>query len=284
MLGDYLYYIGFRIKEWFSEKGKKETVRLQKRRGAQHKYTFQKMAVVLAAVLWLIAAANVLWGHKAVSGPDKIISAFSSNAYAEMTSSVTAYGKYGTVNLTDNAKRLILEKIAEQIGISRYEIMDTTDDGSSVKTLSQSSVNGDVICKFITQTTGAGSDQYLYIGITLKNTIDSTFTYEEKVKEILDSLEMTANVTVNLKGEISGKLNANAKDALSDQLLSQIDAKIIAQNRTDEVYTIYAYDKDIREYLTVGSDKVNVNVSIAYDDIKNVTNIYFSTPINNEDY
>lgn len=288
MLGDYLYYIGFRIKEWFSEKGKKEAVSRRNCKKRRHsKYVFQKAAIFAAAVLWLIAAVNVLWGTKNVSGQDRIISAFSNNAYSDMTSSVTAYGKYGTVNLTDNAKKLILEKIAGQIGINRYEIADTTDGDNSVKTLSQSSVNGDVICKFITKQpdeTGVSSEQYLYIGITLKNSIDSTFTYEEKVKEIMKGLEITSNVTVNLKGEISGKLNTNAKDALSDQLLSKINAKIVAENRTDEIYTIYAFDKEIKEYLTVGNDKVNVNVSIAYDENKNVTNLYFSTPINSEDY
>lgn len=288
MLGDYLYYIGFRIKEWFSERGRKEAAsRRECKKRRRSKYVFQKTAVFIAAVLWLITAVNVLWGEKNVSGQNRIISAFSNNAYSDMTSSVTAYGKYGTVNLTDNAKRLILEKIANEIGINKYEVADTTEGESSVKTLSQSSVNGDVICKFITKQTnesGVSSEQYLYIGITLKNSIDSTFTYEDKVKEIMKGLEISSNVTVNLKGEISGKLNTNAKDALSNQLLSKINAKVVAENRTDEVYTIYAFDKEIKEYLMVGNDKVNVNVSIAYDETRDVTNLYFSTPINSEDY
>lgn len=282
MVEDCLYYVSLKIKDW------QKSIKERSKKG-RTRYAFQKAAICLAVSLWLVTAINVLYNNQrsVPSDGDRIISAFSNNAYSRMTSSVTAYGKYGSVNLTDNAKRLILEKIAEQIGISKYQITDMEDEYGSVKTLSQNAVNGDVICKFITQkpeNEGASSNQYIYIGITLKNSINATFTYEEIVKKIVEELEMTANVSVNLKGEISGKLNMNVKDTISNQLLTQINAKVVAENRDEELYTIYAYDSAIDEYLTVGKDKVNVNVSIAYDEARDVTEVYFSTPINNEDY
>jgi hypothetical protein len=64
-----------------------------------------------------------------------------------------------------------------------------------------------VICKFITVDKGVkGADvsQYIYIGITLNNSIDTIFTYEKIVNDILDSLNIDAQVTVNLKGTVDG--------------------------------------------------------------------------------
>lgn len=62
-------------------------------------------------------------------------------------------------------QKLILENIAEK-SINHYMISDLVDEEyNSVKTLSQTSVNGDVILKFITHDE---DKQYIYIGITLK--------------------------------------------------------------------------------------------------------------------
>ena len=271
MLKDLFSYMRLRMDDRLNEN----------RRSKKIKYPFQKMVIAAALALWSITAINVLYSNFGVSGKDKIISAFGSMTYTDVSSSVRAYGKYGEVSISDNAKKLILEDIAEKIGINQYSITDMVDEEyNAVKTLSQTSVNGDVILKFITHDT---SQQYIYVGITLKNVIDAAFTYEEIVKEILNDLEIDTAVNVNLKGEIYGKLDADTKDTLADALLGKMGAKIVTQNRTDELYTIYAYDNDLKEYINVGQGKVNVNLSITYDETKNRTCIYLATPMNNED-
>ena len=141
--------------------------------------------------------------------------------------------------------------------------------------------NGDVILKFITHDE---DKQYIYIGITLKNGIESAFTYEKIVKQILKDLEMTSAVNVNLKGEINGELDIQEKNALADSLLGEVGAKIVTQNRTDDLYVIYGYDDEIDEYINVGRGKVNVCISVNYDEIEDVTCVYFSTPMNNQDF
>ena len=293
MIRDLLYYFKYRLqdkRQQRKEQKQKEQESEQLALKPVHKrFIFQKISIVIAAVLWLIAAGNVLWGQRDVQGQDKIISAFSSTSYLDMNAGISSYGKYGNVPLTDSAKTIILEKIAEKIGINHYVIEDTMEDNNSVKTLSQNSKNGDVICKFITIAQHAGgqdvsSEHYIYVGISLKNNIDSAFTYEKMVEEIMKDMEIDTTVTVNLKGEVQGKLGTDVKDALTEQMLSKMNAKVQAENKTDDAYTIYAYDSDIKNYITIGSNKVNINVSMYYDEEQNVTTVYFSTPINNEDY
>lgn len=292
MFKDLLYYFKYRIQDQReARKVKKEVNKMIQAEGTAPKkrYLFQKMAVAIAAILWLIAAGNVLWRSSNTKGQDKIITAFSNNMYAGMTSGISSYGKYGTVELTDNAKVIILNKIAEEIGINKYTITNSVEEGNNVMTLSQNSVNGDVICKFITVTQQAAgenvnSDQYLYIGITLKNNVNSAFAYEKIVKKIMSEMEIDTIVTVNLKGEIHGKLSKETKDAITSQMLSNMNAKVQAENKSDDVYTIYAYDKNIDKYILIGSSKVNINISMSYNEATNMTELYFSTPINNEDY
>ena len=251
MLKDIFCYIKMSIRGELETDGGKKKI----------KYPFQKIAIVIALALWTI-------------------SAFGRQTYSDVSSSVSVYGKYGDISISDSAKKLILENIAEKIGINHYMISDLVDEEyNSVKTLSQTSVNGDVILKFITHDE---DKQYIYIGITLKNGIESAFTYEKIVKQILKDLEMTS--AVNLKGEINGELDIQEKNALADSLLGEVGAKIVTQNRTDDLYVIYGYDDEIDEYINVGRGKVNVCISVNYDEIEDVTCVYFSTPMNNQDF
>ena len=271
MLKDIFCYIKMSIRGELETDGGKKKI----------KYPFQKIAIVIALALWTITAINILYSESALSGEERIISAFGRQTYSDV-SSVSAYGKYGDISISDSAKKLILENIAEKIGINHYMISDLVDEEyNSVKTLSQTSVNGDVILKFITHDE---DKQYIYIGITLKNGIESAFTYEKIVKQILKDLEMTSAVNVNLKGEINGELDIQEKNALADSLLGEVGAKIVTQNRTDDLYVIYGYDDEIDEYINVGRGKVNVCISVNYDEIEDVTCVYFSTPMNNQDF
>lgn len=272
----------YKIKENISKKRLKPE-NLNKR------YIFQKTAICIATLLWLITAANVLWREKDSSNDNRIISAFSSNIYSDMESQITTIGKYGNVALTDTAKKVILKKIAEKIGINKYEISSSEENSKNNITLQQDCINGKVLAKFITivndkEENTTDCSQYIYIGINLNNSIESAFSYEKIVKDIVKELGLNSTVTVNLKGEIKGKLDNQAKDALSEQLLTGIGAKNKAKNDTNDIYTVYAYDKDIEEYIKIGSGKVNVNITMSYDQQKDATIIYFSTPVNNQDY
>ena len=226
-------------------------------------------------------ASNVNYSDK------KIISAFEGTfddmSFKKVQGSVSVYGRYCDVALTDMAKRIILEQIAEEIGINRYSIADTIEDENSVKTLSQASKNGDVICKLVT-VNAKDVSQYIYIGITLSDTIEAIFTYENIVNEILNDLNIEAQVTVNLKGVIDGALSMEQKDVITNTIMEKTGAYVVAEKRNEDMYTVYGYDDSIKNYILSVKDKINVNISMNYNEKTDETNVYYSTPINNQDY
>lgn len=284
MLKDCWDYIVYRAEDIVQNKRKSSG-----RTKSGKKFIFQKTAVCIAGILWLITAARVFWNTENIAGNQKVMSAFGSNSYREVSADITAYGKYGNMELTDTAKEIVLERAAEKIGIHGYSITDTSQGNSLVKTLSKNSENGDVICKFITFEKSADgkaveSEHYLYVGITLKNSVDAAFTYEKIEREIMEEMQIDTEVTVNLKGELQGMLSDEQKESLAFQMLDKMNAKKRVSRHLDEAYTVYAYDKDIENYIMIGSDKVNVNVCISFDENRNITTVYLSTPINTEDY
>lgn len=300
MFKSYIYYLGFKLHDIFFRKNthkKEKSVRKPNKK----RYLFQKCIIGIVAVLWLITAGNMLWGISGYGfmnyistnasnvnyGDKKIVSAFEGTfddmSFKRVQGSVSVYGRYCDVALTDMAKRIILEQIAEKIGINKYSIADTNEDENSVKTLSQTSKNGDVICKLVT-VNGKDVSQYIYIGITLNDTIESIFTYENIVNEILNDLNIEAQVTVNLKGVMEGELSMEQRDIITNTLMEKTGAYVVAEKKSEDMYTVYGYDSSIKKYILSVKDKINVNISMNYNEKTNETNVYYSTPINSEDY
>lgn len=266
----------------------KET-RQDKIRSKKHTYVFQKTAVCIAGILWLITAVRVFGDTNTMADNERVISAFGNNSYREVSADITTYGKYGNMELTDTAKEIILEKAAEKIGISNYSITSDLQENGKVTTLKQTGKNGDVFCKFITFEKNADGraveyEQYVYVGITLKNSVDAAFTYEKIARDIMKEMQIDTDVTVNLKGELYGALDDEQKEAFAAQILDKMNAKKQVSRHIDDAYTVYAYDKEIKNFIMVGADKVNVNVCINYDENKDVTTVYLATPLNTEDF
>jgi len=272
MLRDIGYMLVLSIKDWAQRASEGKNQKKIKRK--------LTIPILLLMILWIVAASNIIYGLKDEGYRGKIVSAFSNEAYEKVTASLSYYGKYADTILADDAKVIILEHMAKSIGINRYQITESLDEEeNNVTTLSQLSEAGDVIIKFITHDS---DKQYIYVGININKQMDAIFTYEDILKEELDKLGMNNNtIAINLKGEIHGELNDYKKDTITDILLKKTGAKIITQHKSEELYTVYAYDKDIKECVELGDGKINVNISIEYNAQQNKTIVYYSVPFRN---
>ena len=199
MFRDCWDYICYKIQDTILKNGQKQNRKKQENinRTTHRKAGFllQKTAVVIAGILWLIAAARVFWNMPQTGVQENVLSAFGSASYKEVCADISAYGKYGSMELTDTAKEIILEKAAEKIGINRYTIEQTSRDNVETMQLSQNGENGSVLCRFITiHQENVEYEQYLYIGVTLKNTVDASFTYEKLIRQIMEEMQIDTEV------------------------------------------------------------------------------------------
>ena len=58
----------------------------------------------------------------------------------------------------------------------------------------------------------------------------------------------------------------------------------MAENRDNEMFTIYAYAKGAGSYITIGGSKINMNIAIGYDEEQDATKVYLASPVNSLDY
>lgn len=246
-----------------------------------------KGIVFAALALWTVAALNLcISTWRGYRQKVDVVDAFSEVVYSDVTADITANGYFGDMALTENAKYIILEEIAEKIGINRY-IIQSNGEGSTV--LEQNSPNGNVLLKMVTVNENADTEivaqnQYLCMNIQLKNSIASTDTYRKLMKQIVGNYHLDTIVTVDLSGKTAGRMSEISMKDFRDSIMREIGGVVRTEKMTEDLYTVYGYDKDIDTAISIGKEKVNINITMSYDENKDQTLIHLSTPINNRDY
>ena len=244
-----------------------------------------KRAMYAVIVLWAVLTA-VYMTNMGRADKVSISTAFTDSAdgeeWCELDTYIEGYGKFGVCYLTQEEKERLVENIASALGItSSYGLATVYEEEVNTTVLSKESVNGSVTIKAITQEPQV---QYVYVNITVYNNIDCAVSYRELVEGMFDAMGIQGNVNMNLVGSIEGTLNSTEKNELVDGLLDRLGAKVVAENRDSDIFTIYAYSKGAGSYITIGGNKINMNIAIGYDEEQDRTKVYLASPINSLDY
>ncbi len=244
-----------------------------------------KRAMYAVIVLWAVLTA-VYMTNMGRADKVSISTAFTDSAderqWCELDTYIEGYGKFGVCYLTQEEKERLVENIASALGItSSYGLATVYEEEVNTTVLSNESVNGSVTIKAITQEPQA---QYVYVNITVYNNIDCAVSYRELVEGMFDAMGIQGNVNMNLVGSLEGALNSTEKNELADGLLDRLGAKVVTENRDSDIFTIYAYSKGAGSYITIGGNKINMNIAIGYDEEQNRTKVYLASPVNSLDY
>jgi hypothetical protein len=244
-----------------------------------------KRAMYAVIVLWAVLTA-VYMTNMGRADKVSISTAFTDSVdgeeWCELDTYIEGYGKFGVCYLTQEEKERLVENIASALGItSSYGLATVCEDEVNITVLSKESVDGSVTIKAITQEPQV---QYVYVNITVYNNIDCAVSYRELVEGMFDAMGIQGNVNMNLVGSIEGTLNSTEKNELADGLLDRLGAKVVTENRDNDIFTIYAYSKGAGSYITIGGNKINMNIAIGYDEEQDRTKVYLASPINSLDY
>lgn len=242
-------------------------------------YVFQRISIMLAIVLWLITAIRMISvniASEVSAKADKdIVSVFCDNVYRDISSEITAYGVLTESYLSDDARQMMLSDMADYIGLNTYRIVYEETDKNYAYSLVQNSVYGDVEFKIIYNQ----EKYYLIVDIKLDKGLESTMQYRKLVEDICDRYGIKCSVNVCLSGVVDGNISIENRKDISNRLLNQIGAKEVQSRKTMDMFTVYAYDKNEKSYIMLGNKKVNINISMEYDENKDETQVYLAIPI-----
>jgi hypothetical protein len=245
--------------------------------------------VLLAVLLWIVAITRVIAAAGKGEAKETLVTAFNQVALKDMNASVESFGYFGNVYLSLEARKNMVREIGYQLGMSNCEIVQERSNDTLVTSICREGANAQTTIRLITREeqitdTVVESHQYVDIDINLQDHVESALYYKQVVADIMENYGITTDVTVNLTGYMDGHVDMAVKNMVADRLIELMDGKIIAENRTEDLYTIYAYTKNVDDSIILGGKKVNLNISSYYDEESGRTCFYVATPLINASY
>ena len=242
-------------------------------------------------VIGIIFVVNIMVKSNA-KGDTKIVTAFENGNYLNSIATVESFFYYGDVYLKEEERKEILETIVKELGIkNEYKYEETTEGEDRVSKIEYAFKDGNLKLELSTQENKLSSNVYslnhfLAVQMEFENSPETAWYYKSELEEILAALPhmyIEPEVTICMKGELTGEMSPVSKKKMCKEIFSQLGAKIVL-DYWNQNNTMYGYSEDIDVCKTIGGKKVNVNVAFGYDETKDVTTVYVASPIYNGDY
>lgn len=254
-------------------------------------------AIIALAIVWLLAFAGLMntWKEKQEEETD-IVTAFASGNYINTNGTVSVYAAYGNKYLSEEDKKELISKIAMSVGIDgdldiKTERQEKEDGSGATSVSSYSCVTNssatDIRIVTIENKAADNSislEQYIMMDLSIDNSLDSAVYYEGKLREAFEKMNISADITISLKGCVKGTLSNSKKNEISEDIIEKLGGKLVIGSSSDDVFNVYAYSDSIKDYVVNGTTKSNINIVMTYDSNADVTWIYVATPILSENY
>lgn len=249
----------------------------------------KKIVVYSCLILWLVFVIHLLVNDRGKKEIE-IVEALNQSQLQNVEGTIEFIDKYKDNYLSIDEKLELIKRIAAKLGInSVYELETIREEEITTTTLWKKAKNATTTIKISTVESRDEDyqiklEQYLIIQVKIQESYDSILYYKEKIEEILQEEEIKGKVTIGITGYYPGDLSYTKRNEISDKMLKQFDAKVVLENRSMELYSIYAYSKLIDEYMVIGGDKINLNLAMNYNEVKDATRLYISIPIIDNEY
>lgn len=245
----------------------------------------KKVKMSLLILVWGIVAVQMFVNYKEQEKSKQVVSAFSVMDEVVTGETIKGYGYFGTMEISDEMKKNMLENMALKMGIqdgytfsqgqgTDYEKMILTKEGKYATTT----------CQVISLLGGEQPEQYILVQVETMAEVDDAFGLYERVKRLFEEIEVSSQVSMEVEMEQQGNLWNENGDSYVEQVFALADAKEVDRIEENDIYTVYGYSKAEDNYLMLQEEKVNVQIVMSYDEAEDKTYIKVGIPMVNSSY
>ncbi len=255
-------------------------------------FTWEKIKIVLYVIAMLTVVVVIqLTVNRGFLDDKKLVKTFEDTKVKPVKGTLQVVGNFGDKYLTTEDKEKLIDHVSSKLGITdtleKKVVKGNTTISVTAKAKGEASMT-DIEAISITsenkerikQTT-----QYLYVTIDIYDNMSSVIGYKNIIEDTLEEVGLkSVDSSILLTGVYQGKLSLLDKNRVTNDILEELQASVTADNRSDSIYTVYAYTKNLSNSIEIQGEKVNLNIGFSYDEKKEETTLYLATPIINVDY
>jgi len=250
------------------------------------KFNFTKWRLlwILIAAAWLFVFLKLLVGALFEKNTS-LVAAFSAPNPQEISATVEVTAKYPLGELSDKNKMLVMEEVADAIGLSiDSEPMVTETESRQEISFVKDALAADSEIKVITlleeKEEEPAATTYLYAQICLNRSLDTVLAYRTLLEKTMEELSCTEiSTTIQLVGDYAGYLPLERRDEITEEILDALEAEVVYEYREHDLYTVYAYTAGLDNFITVEGKKINVHIAMSQKEDHYRTMLYLATPI-----
>jgi hypothetical protein len=127
------------------------------------------------------------------------------------------------------------------------------------------------------------SETYLLIDEYLKNS-DDLQKEKEAVERAFQRAKSKPIIATSIVGSFKGNLSLEEKEGIVKEVFKSLNAKKVEGIEDTEVISLSGYIKNLGEYITVGNEKINLQVALRYNSYEDKTYIWVATPLIGTEY
>ena len=257
-------------------------------------FTKWRLLWILIAAAWIFVFLKLLVGALFEKNTS-LVAAFSVTNPQEISATVEVTAKYPLNDLSDKNKLLVMEEVADAIGltmdsepelteteqrqeISFYKDAVAADTELKVITLIQPADNAGEAGEAEPAETVAST--YIYTKICLNRSLDTVLAYKTLLEETLKNLSRTQiSTTMQLVGDYAGYLSLERRNEITEDIFDALGAEVAYEYREHDLYTVYGYTASLDNYITVEGKKINVHIAMSQNEEHYRTTLYLASPI-----
>lgn len=249
-----------------------------------------KYTIYVISVLWIAVIMQIV--VNAMLKPERnILEAFVSTNSNISFFELEMAANYGNSYLNVDDKKELIYFVSEKIGLNvEDEDIISGDRDESEVYVEKIGKNAETLIKIVSirknnQDGTSELNHYIMVNLKLYKNLNSVLKYRDLLKNVFEELNASnIQTTMQLSSNYKGKLSLDSMNSITDGMIKNLEGKIAYENRSEDMYTVYAYTGLLDEYVTSMGTKINIHVAINYDELTDSTNVYLGTPVINGGY
>lgn len=246
-----------------------------------------KAKISFLIVVWSIVAIQIYVNYQEkMRDQTGAVTAFSVVEDTTIEETISGYGYFGTMEISETTKKKMLRNLAYKLGITDgYHFSNGSGDDFEKMLLTKEGKHATTTIQIISmQSSGAEPEQYIVIGIKAKEKAENAVSLYNKTKRVYKEIGVEAQVSLEMEIEQDGNRITEETGSLAEEILKLTKAKKIDSIIDNDIFTIYGYTKLEDSYMELNDKKVNIQIVMFYDEKQDKTYAKIGIPMVNTSY
>ncbi len=179
-------------------------------------------------------------------------------------------------NLADNIKETLgLKETSPRIRTEEEDFRLIDIEGEISETLKTR-----LILQSVPSQEGGGKGAtYLLINIVEEGGGEKALQAGERMEFLLNPYIIEGELTLDLLGYLPGKMALAEMKELAQNIMDKYEVELLEEMESEGLISLTGYTPLVGRYLTMGNQKINVNIALRYDSHREMTMFRVGVPI-----